>query len=111
MWRRVLVAATFVLLVLAYFLVGPLVGAAALAGTCVLTVLPYYLVKQKCPACGAKSLRRVRPGLFQESHDCICPCGYRYESGVVVKTSWGVVAALLVGTVLFAAYVIVRYGR
>jgi len=70
-----------------------------------------YLVKRRCPACGAKSLRQVPSGLFQESYDCTCPCGYRYESGVVVKTSWGVVVALLVFAVAFAAYMIGRYGR
>ncbi|MFI5402052.1 MAG: hypothetical protein ACHQ1G_03875 [Planctomycetota bacterium] len=75
----------------------------------VLMVLP-YLARQTCPACGAKSFRRVRPGLFQESYDSKCPCGYRSRSGVVVKTSWGVVAGLLSFTVLFAAFMIARYG-
>jgi hypothetical protein len=114
-WRRVLVAGLFFLPVLAY-LVGYLaklafVGPAVLLATGVLSLLLPHLVKRKCPACGAKSLRQIRPGLFQESLDCTCPCGYRYESGVLVKTSWGVVAALLAFAVLFAAYLIVRYGR
>ncbi len=72
-------------------------------------VLP-YLAKWKCPACGAKTLRLVRPGLFKDSFGWICPCGYRCNSGVVVKTSWGVVAALLLFAALFATYMMVRFG-